>query len=98
VLVIDCSQLQAKAIADDDDCGRPRDVVAALAHTFPATISIFLPVVNLHLGNLILQGRAMHKTILIDMDLDANMDSCARQLQSAVNRFQSLQDVLTHGC
>jgi hypothetical protein len=40
----------------------------------------------------------MHKTILIDMDLDANMDSCARQLQSAVNRFQSLQDVLTHGC
>jgi hypothetical protein len=40
----------------------------------------------------------MHKTILIDMDLDVNMDSCARQLQSAVNQFQSLQDVLTHGC
>jgi hypothetical protein len=93
VLVIDYSQLQAKAIADD--CGRARDVVA---DTFPATISIFLPVVNLNLRNLIHSRRAIHETMLADIDADANMDFCARQLQSAVNRFQSLQDVLTYGC
>jgi hypothetical protein len=36
-----------------------------------------LPVVNLNLRNLIHSRRAIHETMLADMDPDANMDFCA---------------------